>query len=383
MSVANPKNKRILFLINSLARGGAERVFVNQANYLAQEGYTVYLATFAGPKPNDLSEELELPAEQVFHYPTRRFIDLKILLALRRLVRRHDIGLVYSTLERPNIMSRLLKLLCPRLRVVIREGSALADEQGRTKIKETRFKILDLMLNWLPAAIIAVSPEIESLLKSYQLSYARKIKLLENGVSIIDSPSDIEKRWEDKVNRAEFFVLAVASMNYYERAFEYLIDAVALLPPELRERTELVFAGDGTLRPVYEAQTKKLGLGNRIKFLGRLATEAVREEYRRADAFVLCSTTEGSPNVILEAMAFGLPVITTPVGSAVNMVKEGETGLFIPFKNAQAIADKITWLATHPVERLNLGLAGYHRATSHYSFNRKMKELQTILGLSD
>lgn len=373
--------KKILFLINNLGRGGAERAFVNQINYLHQRGVPVYLGLLFSSPASNLFDDLTLPLEQIIQIGDRGDSPFKLWWRTSKLIRHHKINIVYSTLELPNIMARTVKILHPRLRVVTRDGSAVTNARGQTDIKSFKSKILDIGLNLLADAIIAVSAEIAQILKSYQPFYRHKITVWENGVIINEAVAKVEERAKAKITRVEFRVLTAASMNYYERAFEYLIDALPLLPPELLQRTKLIFAGDGTLRSIYEAQVKKLGLSNQVQFLGRLDTLALTEEYWRANVFVLCSTAEGSPNVILEAMSYGLPVVTTPVGSAVNMVKDGETGFFIPFKNSQAIAEKLGWLAEHPNERYQMGLHSYDRAVQYYSFDQKMKELEEILGL--
>lgn len=379
MFVANQPNNNILFLINNLARGGAERVFVNQINYLHREGISVYLVTLF-PSPQDsYYPELILPPDRIFQLKS-----VSILGPFRQisyLIRNKQVTVIYSTLEWSNIIARLMKILHPKVRVVIREGSATLDSKGRISPKPVKFRLLDIATNWLVDTIIAVSPEIRRALKRYQPFYADKVKILENGINLKETLQIVATRTKAKIDYPEFIILAVASMNYYERAFEYLIDAIPLLPLPVFVRTRLVFVGDGTLRTIYQEQSKILGLESRIMFRGRLSCEALTKEYHRANVLVLCSVAEGSPNVILEAMSFGLPVITTKVGSAVNMVKDGETGFFIPFKNSEAIADKLTWLANHPQENSEMGLAGYSRALRLFSLDRQMVELKEILHL--
>ncbi len=371
--------KKILFLTNSLNRGGAERVFVNQVNYWHRRGVTVYLGLLFSTGADGFTEELLLPREQLYNLSARRGLDLGALWRLVSLIRQNKIEVVYSTLEWPNIMARLAKLFCPHLRVVIRESSAVVNVTGQVSVKTWKFKLVDVLLNSLTDTIIVLSTEMKQLVAAYQPFYAKKVKILDNGVIISLARAELDELLTNKITRTKFRILAVASMNYYERAFEYLIGAIALLPDSLKQKTELIFAGDGSLRPMYEKQVEELKLTKQIRFLGRIDTTVLRAEYRRADVFVLCSTAEGAPNVILEAMSFGLPVITTRVGSAVTMVEAEKTGFFIPLRDAQAITAKLVWFANHPVERIELGRRGYERASVHFSFENKMQELGKIL----
>lgn len=365
----------VLFLINNLNRGGAEHAFVRQINMLHREGVPVCLGLLHPGAPDGYERELAIPASAVIRFKQ----DASKFWQVHALVRRHNVRVVYSTLELPNIIARLLKLTNPRLRVYIREGSALVTSRGGISPKPIKFRLFDIFINWVPHNIIAVSPQIARALASYQPMYAHKITVLENGIPVEESYEEVRSRAESKRTRQEFKVLAVASMNYHERSFEYLIDALPLLPSELLARTTLTFAGDGSLRPMYEAQVAKLGLQQHVRFLGRIDSAALNNEYREADAFVMCSTAEGSPNVIVEAMAHGVPVVATRAGSAVSMVVDQETGFFIPFKDAHAIAEKLQWLADHPYERVALGMAGYMRAQTHYSLTQVVKTLRHLL----
>lgn len=368
-------------MINNLGRGGAERVFVNQINHLHQRGDEVYLGLLFPSVDDSYQAELLLPPANILQIASTKRSSLGLLFSLNHLVRRNNFTIIYSTLELPNILARLIKIINPKIRVVIREGSAVIDKKGQVSVKALKFKLIDIFLNWLPSSIVAVSNEIAGILKSYQPFYAHKIKVVENGVIISESMADIDKRLGQKLNQPQFNVLAAASMNYYERAFEYLIEAISLLPKDLLKETQLTFAGDGTLRPIYEKQVKELNLENQIKFLGRLNTSELVSQYKKADVFVLCSTSEGSPNVLLEAMSYGVPVITTPVGGALNMVKDGQSGFFVPFKDAQAIANKLIWLISHRQEGQKMGFLGYKNVFYHFAFKKKMDQMVDILKL--
>ncbi len=124
----------------------------------------------------------------------------------------------------------------------------------------------------------------------------------------------------------------------------YLISAVRILkdrgiPVELR------IVGEGPL--LDSLKTFARGLEDRVRFLGRLSSQELIEEYMRADIFVLPSIvdsrgdTEGLGVVLLEALSFGLPVIASKVGGIPDIVEDGKTGILVPEKDPVAIADAI------------------------------------------
>lgn len=378
---ATNKKTPILFLINNLDRAGAERVFVNQANYLTALGYQVYFATLIPERYDNFVTELKVPLER------RRCLNYQggsSRLAREQLVQlidRYQIKTVYATLELPKIIARLLKWRRPHLRVVIRESGAMLDSKGRVRLKSWKFKFLDMILNFWADQVIVLTEEMRQLSGSYQPWHAHKLVVLGNGVTIVDHEQEIIQRNKYKKQEPVWTVIAVASMNYYERAFEYLIEALTLLPVTLKKRWRLVLVGDGTLRSWYEEKVAGWSLVDQVTFTGRVETEFLRNLYRKSHTLAMVSTAEGFPNVILEAGAFGLPIISTPVGGATEAVREGKTGFFVPPKDSAAIAAKLAWFIENPDTWEQIALQSYHLTHDHFSLDMVMRKLIKILVL--
>jgi glycosyltransferase involved in cell wall biosynthesis len=128
------------------------------------------------------------------------------------------------------------------------------------------------------------------------------------------------------------------------------VDALIRLLPEL-PTTRLVVAGGGDLRAELEELARTTGVAERVVFLGDVPHAEVRGTLQQADAFVLNSSYEGLPHVVLEAMAAGVPVIATDAGGTGEVVEHETTGLLIPIGDTAALKSAI--------ERLwaDLGLA--------------------------
>lgn len=132
-----------------------------------------------------------------------------------------------------------------------------------------------------------------------------------------------------------------------QKGVDTLIRAMADLPT-----AQLAIAGDGPDRAQLERLAERLGVADRIRFLGFVAHDDVPALMRRADVFVMPSRYEELGTAIIEAMACGLPVVASRVGGIPNLVADGDTGLLTPPGDAPALAAALRRVLTEP------GLAG-------------------------
>jgi len=166
-----------------------------------------------------------------------------------------------------------------------------------------------------------------------------KITALRNGV-------DLELfRPEDKPQaRAAFgmndkFVIASVGNLIPTKGHQLVIEALRDLPD-----VELLIAGGGAEKTAFEALAGRLGVADRVRFLGVLPQQALCTLYSAADCLVLASAREGWPNVLLEAMACGTPVVATDVGGIREIVAASEAGVIMDEWSAGGIVRAITRL---------------------------------------
>jgi glycosyltransferase involved in cell wall biosynthesis len=147
-----------------------------------------------------------------------------------------------------------------------------------------------------------------------------------------------------------------------KKGFEYLIDAVARLASQ-REGLRLVLAGDGDLRDEFTARIADRGLGARVILPGVLHQDEVAASLAAADVVVVPSVrdpsgnVDGLPNVVLEALASGTPLVATPAGGIASVVQDGQTGLLVPEADPAALATAIGRLLDGPTEATALATA--------------------------
>jgi glycosyltransferase involved in cell wall biosynthesis len=187
---------------------------------------------------------------------------------------------------------------------------------------------------------------------------AQRVVCLYHGLDASDF--DARKREPHETERPR--LLAVAQLQE-RKGLEDLVRACRVLVDRgLQFTCEIV--GEGPLRPRLAMLVANLGLADVVSLTGALPFPAVMARLNRADIFVLpCVVAsdgdrDGIPNVILEAMGVGLPVVTTPVSGIPEVVHDGETGLIVPARDPIALADAVARLMTDSELASRLGIAG-------------------------
>ena len=174
-------------------------------------------------------------------------------------------------------------------------------------------------------------------------------------------------------------LLAVAQLAE-RKGLRHLVEACRILADRGRA-FECEIIGDGPLRAELETLARELDLEDRVRLTGPLPYPEVVARYPRAAAFVLpCIITsegdrDGIPNVILEAMAAAVPVVSTPVSGIPEVLREDETGLVVPEGDAPAIADAVERLLDDPALGRRLGTAARAFVSSEFDLTRNIDRL--------
>jgi len=152
-----------------------------------------------------------------------------------------------------------------------------------------------------------------------------------------------------------------------------LLEAARSLP---EARFTLVGPGHGEFLARIEPELR--ALASHVRLLPACPREQVVELYRQADVFVLPTYREGFPNVVLEAMAAGLPVVATPVGAIPDAIEPGREGLLVPPRDAKALRDAIAQLVRDPDLRLAMGRRARERVEREFSRDAVLRRLGEI-----
>lgn len=142
----------------------------------------------------------------------------------------------------------------------------------------------------------------------------------------------------------------------WQKAQYLLLDACAGLARK-GHGFHLRLVGEGPLRPELEARIRSLGLEDQVTMTGAMPQDAVWEEYRKADIFILSSVSEGSPFVIMEAMACGIPVVAPALHGIPEMIEDGIDGKLFRTGSSESLTGSILELAGNRALRKRIGNA--------------------------
>lgn len=180
------------------------------------------------------------------------------------------------------------------------------------------------------------------------------VQLVRHGVDLAAFPAAPPRPPSERVR-----LLAVGRF-VPKKGLDVLLDALVRMPGPV----DLRLVGDGALRPALIAQVERLGIADRVEFVGRLTHAELPQAYAAADVVVVPSVVDaqgdrdGLPNVVLEAMASARPVVASAVAAIPTAVRDGSTGLLVAPGDAAALARALTALVDAPLRRAGMGAAG-------------------------
>ncbi len=177
------------------------------------------------------------------------------------------------------------------------------------------------------------------------------------------------------VEKSGKVLLFVASLNKGDE-YKGLSVLLSALQEIIKEKKDIVLrvVGDGDMRSEYEEIVKNKGLSENVTFVGAVYGEELANEYRKADVFVLPTEKESFGMAVAEAMASGLPVVSTNVGGVPDVVKNGETGYLVGAGNIRALSEKVLELLNDSEKRINFGLKAQAKIKRKFTWNDRVDD---------
>ncbi len=360
------EKKKILFIITKGNWGGAQRYVFDLATNLDAGHFDVAVAVGEGTA---LREKLEARGVRVISLAglTRDIVpiaDLGTFGALLSLFRKERPDIVHLNSAKAGGLGSLAARLMGVPRIIFTvHGFAFYEDRPwieRATIKGVSwltilFSHATIVLNNRDTASLSEWPCVRGKLRNIKLGikdtagFGKQeafLKLKEAGMAMREGP-----------------LIGTIAELHKNKGLRYLVEALALLPKDV----SLCIIGNGEERKHLERLARELGLAPRIFFAGFL--DGASRFLSAFDLFALPSIKEGTPYVLLEAGAAGLPVVATSVGGIPDVIEDQKTGLLVQPKNARVLMEAIRFLLGHPETAERLGKRLAEKVKAEFSFD--------------
>lgn len=358
----------VMYVIEELELGGAERVVIDQATMLDRERYNAIVCCLRakGAFAADL-EKGHVPVVELCKKPG---FDPSVLAKLRKVIKDHRIDVVHTHLWVANLWGRMAGILSG-VKVVVTEHNVDVWKGGV-------HKAADRLLAPFTARICAVSWQVRHFYVDDVGIHPKKVEVVYNGTR-----TAVKSRDEDR-NRAlkrelgirdDRPVIVNIGRLVEAKAHPVFFEALRLLDRQGMEFNALT-VGDGPLKG------KLLAEGQDLIESGRLLLTGLRKDVDRildiADISVLASTREGFSMVVLESMAKGVPVVATRVGGNPEQIIDGKTGLLVDTGDSEALAEAMKRILSDSELARRMSLASRRRVEEEFSLSKMMKRTESI-----
>lgn len=340
---------RVAIVTASLGPGGAEKQAFYMARALAEAGVEVRVYNLSrGGEYEDALRRLHVEVKWIGWLPAPPFRILRFVTALRNF-RPHIIQSVHA-------YTNVYTAIAGRVLSAVSVGGLRSDLSA---CLEDSGRFARCLLTW-PDAIAVNSRRALEQVKQEAVLDPKRSYFLPNAIDLSRFPE--RAGTDDAQSDADCNCVCVGRLFPAKRVDMFLRALAAARSTEPGIRGTVVGYGPEAVRLQHLAAELQLP-PRALSFLG--LREDVADILQQAAIFVFCSESEGTPNVILEAMAASLPVITTPAGDAAEVVQRAGAGYVVPFGDVEALADAMMRLARSPALRQRLGRAGRDYVVQH------------------
>lgn len=347
---------RVAYMITPFTDAGADRQLLELLKRIDRSRFepSVYLSEPSGHIVDEL-HQLGLPVVDVGEWGSNERAILFLLGQLRR--QRPDI--IHSWMFVANTWARVAGRLAGVHTIVTSDRSMDTD-------LSFPYRMVDVALSPLSSAVVVPARTLAEHVHHGRLVPWRKIVTIYNGVDLdkygatID-PVEARRALDLPLDRP---VIGMVASFRPRKRWDIWLQAVAELA---RTRTfTAISCGDGPPRAEVERYAQSLGLSDTVRFHG------VRSDIPRVmaalDVLTLSSDDEGTPNVVLQAMAASRPAVATDAGGTAEVIVDGETGFVVPRGNPHLLAARIGELLDSPARARAFGRAGRKRVEKYFTF---------------
>jgi glycosyltransferase involved in cell wall biosynthesis len=382
---------RVLRVITRLNIGGPSIQAGRLTTALEPYGYATRLVHGRlGEGEGDMRYLLAPESDVVFAPTLQRSLsplnDMRAFLRLYREIRAYEPDIVHTHMAKAGLLARLAAVLHNVTRAHNRRakivhtyhGHVLEGYFGRTMT--ALFIGLERLLARASDRIVAISPAIrDQLLREFRIGRASQYRVVPLGFDLdafarINEATRAVARQALHIPNGAPVVVTVGRLTAIKQ-HSLLLEATATIARNHPDVVVLI-AGDGELRASLEQQAARLGLRQRVRFLGWRKDLATI--YAASDVFALTSINEGTPVALIEAMASGVPGVSTSVGGVGDVIADAALGVLTPPGDVAALAAAIASLLGDPERRRRMGTAARAHVLGRYTLDRLAADIAAL-----
>jgi starch synthase (maltosyl-transferring) len=357
----------ILYLITSTNVGGTEKALLELIRYIDRKEFTVYVCSVK--KPGTFARALADEADGFFSLNLSEGGGISAIanfipavLRLIQLIRAVSPSILHCFLFRANILGRIAGRIA-RVPVII--SSIRVIEARRAK------HLIDRLTSPLVTHYLAVSQAVRNHTIRHVKISPSKIVTIYNGIKPTGAGTT-KPVWRNTLSLdADAVLLGLIGRFHKQKGHTVLLTALRLVLAQAAN-THLVFCGEGEEEARLKVRAQDLGVTEHVHFVGLV--ENAYQMLSQIDIVVVPSLWEGMPNVVLEAMAAGRPVVASNIAGLDEVVVAGETGLLFKPGDPHGLADALLKLIQDPSLAKRMGRAGYELVQQKFQIRTTVEQ---------
>ena len=363
------KKMKVVHIVPMLCPGGAERVAVHIVSGLDRQRFEVAVISIWRRVGCDLERLLDSTDTRVWYLGKGPGFDGRTYHRLHRVLRDYRPDVVHTHLH-------VLRYALPSLLLLKHMSSLHTVHNLAEREIEPRARCIQRCALNHGVVPVAVSEEVALSLK--RLYGIQPCRVIPNGIPTNEfaCPRTTRKEWRAKEGFRDDQVLFVCVARLEQQKNHALLLKAFAQGPASDSDAHLVLVGEGILREQLKEQAKSLGLNGQIHFLG--VRNDIPEVLSAMDVFVMSSDWEGNPLSVMEAMASGLPIVSTAVGGIPDLLTNGKEGFLVRERDVQGLASAMALLLSKPEARRSMGAAAAQRAGENFDVSRMVREYEQL-----
>ncbi len=340
---------KILHIDPEVGWGGGEAEVVGLLSYLSLWGHCNHLLCHPEGRLFTEAQKMGIPT---FPIRIRNDVDPRPVLPLRRMIRQEGYDIVHFHTKRAHALSLWPLRVHPGSKYVVTR---------RMDYPVRRNWYNDYLYNRKMDGIVAISQTIADVLVEGGVR-REKIRVIYSGVDPVQF-----RRIPAAEGKSGRPVIGTAGVLEERKGHRFLLEAAALLKRQGHQLTYR-FAGEGSERGRLEEMVTKLGLQEEVVFVGFVLD--IPAFLSTIDVFTFPSVQEGLGVAVIEAMAASRPVIASRVGGLRELVQDQVTGILVPPKDSQALAQAISQLVSQNAVAQKMGARAWERVQEHFTMEK-------------